>query len=47
MSNKSYLHKESEREPYTIKQIHRRITQSERDFAEGRHFTDDEVFADL
>lgn len=45
MSNKSYPHKESEREPYSIEEINRRIAQSERDFAEGRFFTDDEVFA--
>ncbi len=33
--------------PYTIEELHARIAQSERDFAEGRYFTDDEVFADL
>ena len=33
--------------PYTIEELHERIAQSERDFAEGRYFTDEEVFADL
>ena len=44
---KSYVRKESKPEPYTIEEIHHRIAESERDFAEGRYFTDDEVFADL
>jgi hypothetical protein len=33
--------------PYTIEELHERIAKSERDFAEGRYYTDDEVFADL
>lgn len=33
--------------PYTIEELHERIAKSERDFAEGRYFTDEEVFADL
>lgn len=33
--------------PYTIEELHERIAKAERDFAEGRYFTDDEVFADL
>ena len=38
---------EEEMKPYTIEELHERIAKSERDFAEGRYFTDDEVFADL
>lgn len=44
---KGYVRKESRPEPYTIEEIHRRIAESERDFAEERYFSDDEVFADL
>jgi len=44
---KSYVRKESKPEPYTIEEIHHRIAESERNFAEGRYFSDDEVFADL
>lgn len=36
-----------ELKPYTIEELHERIAKAERDFAEGRYFTDDEVFADL
>ena len=44
---KKYVRKDSKLEPYTIEELHARIAQSERDFAEGRYFTDAEVFADL
>lgn len=33
--------------PYTIEELHERIAKAERNFAEGRYYTDDEVFADL
>ena len=36
-----------ELKPYTIEELHERIAKSERDFAEGRYYTDEEVFADL
>ena len=38
---------EEEMKPYTIEELHERIAKAERDFADGRYFTDDEVFADL
>ena len=41
------MRKDEAQDPYTIEEIHERIAQSERDFAEGRYFTDDEVFEDL
>ena len=44
---KEYVRKDEAQDPYTIEEIHERIAQSERDFAEGRYFTDDEVFEDL
>ena len=44
---KKYVRKDSKLEPYTIEELHARIAQSERDFAEGRFYTDTEVFADL
>ncbi|MBO4551554.1 MAG: hypothetical protein J5733_12555 [Bacteroidaceae bacterium] len=44
---KEYVRKGEALEPYTIEELHERIAQSERDFAEGRYFTDDEVFEDL
>ena len=33
--------------PYTMKEIDMRIAKAEEDFAEGRYYTDAEVFADL
>ena len=36
-----------ELKPYTIEELHERIARSKRDFAEGRFFTDEEVFSDL
>ena len=33
--------------PYTIEELHERAARAKLDFAEGRYFTDDEVFADL
>jgi len=44
---KEYVRKDEAHIPYTIEEIHERIAQSERDFAEDRYFTDDEVFEDL
>ena len=44
---KAYVRKDEAQDPYTIEEIHERIAQSERDFAEDRYFTDDEVFEDL
>ena len=44
---KSHVRRDDKQEPYTMEELHARIAQSERDFAEGRYFTDDEVFADL
>ena len=44
---KNYVRKDSKPEPYTIEELHARIAQSELDFAEGRYYTDTEVFADL
>ena len=38
---------EEELKPYTIEELHERIARSERDFAEGNYYTDEEVFADL
>lgn len=38
---------EEELKPYTLEELHERVAKAERDFAEGRYFTDDEVFADL
>lgn len=34
---------EEELKPYTIEELHERIAKSERDFAEGRYYTHDEV----
>ena len=31
---------------YTKEELHERIAKAERDFAEGRYYTDDEVFYD-
>lgn len=33
--------------PYTMEEINERLERSERDFAEGRYYTDYEVFSDL
>lgn len=33
--------------PYTMKEIDMRIAKAEEDFADGRYYTDAEVFADL
>ena len=34
---------EEEMKPYTIEELHERIAKSERDFAEGRYYTHEEV----
>lgn len=33
--------------PYTIEELHERVAQAERDFAEGRYLTSEEIFSDL
>ncbi|MBR5678808.1 MAG: hypothetical protein IKX20_11875 [Paludibacteraceae bacterium] len=44
---KKYVREDSKPKPYTIEELHARIAQSERDFEEGRFYTDAEVFSDL
>ena len=42
-----YVRKDGVQRPYTTEELHERIAKAERDFAEGRYYTDDEVFRDL
>ena len=42
-----YVRKDGVLKPYTTEELHERIARAERDFAEGRYYTDDEVFRDL
>lgn len=44
---KAYVRKDGKPKPYTVEELHDRIAKAERDFAEGRYLTDDEVFSDL
>lgn len=43
----SYVRNEDALKPYTIEELHERIAKSERDFAEGRYITSEELFNDL
>ena len=45
--NNSANEPQTEFRPYTMEEINERLERSERDFAEGRYYTDDEVFGDL
>ena len=42
-----YVRKDDAFEPYTIEELHARIAKSERNFAEGRYITSEELFCDL
>ena len=44
---KGYVHKDDALEPYTIDELHERIAKAERDFAEGRFLTSEELFGEL
>lgn len=43
----SHLRMESDLKPYTLEELNARIDESERDAAEGRYRTHEEVFANI